>query len=233
MKQIRSIFAAILAVASLSACDEGDIREADDIVTASGKTAVLTASISGAGSWGSQYSLVLAAFAEGSGNAVIQKQVALDSPTELKLTSDDIATVELCITNRLRERIVSFASVAVSTVAGDTVRLDAGEVDADMFGCLQSMLFTPTCARCHGLGTTPAAGLTLVEGQSYAQLVGHPSSNPDRAVRVVPGDAAGSLLHKVLHGDDDAGVHFDNKNMVKESNTLTLIDNWINNLDNE
>ena len=244
MSEIRTIFAAFLAVACLCSCDEGDITTSDSVVQASGKTAIVTANISGVESWGQQYSIVLAAFTENSDNALLQKQVATaggttatgaqGSPTaietSMKLTSDDIATIELCVTNRLRQRIATFASISLSQTSGDTIRLDASDVDADMFGTIQRMVFTPTCARCHGLGTTAAAGLTLAESQSYEQLVGHASSNPERGIRVVPGDAEGSLLHKVLHGSADAKVHFDHNNMVKESSTLTMIDNWINGL---
>ena len=244
MSKIRTIFAAFLAVGCLCSCDEGDIIEADAATQVTGKTAIVTANISGIESWGQQYGIVLAGFAENSDNALLQKQVTTSGgatgtdtqgsstaiETSMKLTSDDIATIELCVTNRLRQRIVTFASVSVSQTSSDTIRLDAGNVDADMFGVIQRQLFTPTCARCHGLGSTAAAGLTLVESQSYEQLVGHASSDPERGIRVIPGDAGGSLLHKVLHGDADAKVRFDHNNMVKESSTLTLIDNWINGL---
>ena len=97
-----------------------------------------------------------------------------------------------------------------------------------MFQSIQDLVFTGTCARCHGLGNSPAGGLTLAAGESYAALVGQESSHPERGVRVVPGNAPVSLLHKVIHGNPDAGVSFDHSNMIKESRSITLIDNWIN-----
>ena len=68
---------------------------------------------------------------------------------------------------------------------------------------IQDLVFTGTCARCHGLGATPAGSLTLVEGQSYDQLVNHPARLPENGLRVVPGNADESLLHKVIHGSAD------------------------------
>lgn len=231
MKSRCLIFAAIFAMLGLVGCDEGDIQEAATETKTSGKVARLTAAVSGIDSWSSQYSVVLAAFAEGSDYAVVQKRLTEGDngnvETTLNITSDDVATIELCVTNRLRQRIVSFASVPVSQLQGDSLHLAAGRVDVSMFQTIQDMVFTTTCARCHGLGNAPAAGLTLAQEQSYAALVNHEASKQERGVRVVPGDTEASLLHKVIHGDP-AAVSFDHSNMIKEPTTIALIDNWIN-----
>ncbi|MBQ7683426.1 MAG: hypothetical protein IJT48_02960 [Bacteroidaceae bacterium] len=232
MKNRSLIFAAIFGALGLIACDEGDIQEQNPEAQTSGKVAQLTAHISGLDSWSSQYGVVLAGFAEGSDYAVVQKRLTEagdgNVETTMNLTSDDVATIELCVTNRLRQRVVTFASAPISQMLGDTLRLDAGDVNAGMFQSIQDLVFTTTCARCHGLGNSPAANLSLAEGQSYAALVSHDASRPERGVRVVPGDAEASLLHKVIHGDSAAGVSFDHSNMIKESTTITLIDSWIN-----
>ncbi len=232
MKSRCLIFAAIFAMLGFVGCDEGDIQEAATETKTSGKVARLTAAVSGIDSWSSQYSVVLAAFAEGSDYAVVQKRLTEGDngnvETTLNITSDDVATIELCVTNRLRQRIVSFASVPVSQLQGDSLHLAPGRVDVSMFQTIQDMVFTTTCARCHGLGNTPAAGLTLAQGQSYAALVNHEASKQERGVRVVPGDTEASLLHKVIHGDPAAAVSFDHSNMIKEPTTIALIDNWIN-----
>jgi len=232
MKNRSLIFAAIFGALGLAACDEGDIQEQVTDVQTSGKVAQLTAHISGLSTWSSQYSVVLAAFAEGNDYAVSQKLLPEgadgDVTATLNLTSDDVSTVELCVTNRLRQRVVSFASAPISQLQGDTLLLAAGDLNLSMFQSIQDLVFTGTCARCHGLGNSPAGGLTLAAGESYAALVGQESSHPERGVRVVPGNAPVSLLHKVIHGNPDAGVSFDHSNMIKESRSITLIDNWIN-----
>lgn len=223
----------LLACSVLTACDEGDITDSQLTVKSEGRVAKLTVNLAGMDTWSSQYSLVLAGFDETGDYAIQQKRLPTGSNGEISmsmtLSSDDIKTVELCITNRLRQRIVSFASVDMGISTDDTLRLNAGNINVGMYHTIQNLVFTNTCARCHGLGNTPAAGLSLAEGESYSNLVNHTAKNPDNGLRVVPGDAANSLLHKVIHGDENSGVPFDHSNMIKESSTITLIDNWINN----
>jgi len=230
MKKNSLIFAALFGVLALTACDEGDIIEDNSGSLTSGKTAVLTANLTGVDTWGSQYSIVLAGFAEGSANAVVQKRLIdiVDGHVEttLSITADNLQTIELCATNRLRERVATFASVDVSSGTGDTIRLDAGSLDIGQFATLQRLVFTGTCARCHGLGEHSAGDLSLVEGQSYAQLVDHPARLAENGIRVVPGSTDKSLLHHVVHGDA-AGIKFDHSNMIKELTTINLLDNWI------
>lgn len=235
MKKISIItLLAACVVFVATSCDEGDIKEAELTGNNEGRMAKLTANLTGMDTWSSQYSLVLAGFNSDSEYAVLQKPVPEGSKGDvtmtMKLAQGDIETIELCITNRLRQRITTFASVDVNSQSGDTLRINAGTVDVSMFNTIQDMVFTVTCARCHGLGNSPAAGLSLAKGESYANLVNHVAKNPDNGMRVVPGDAESSLLHKVIHGDANSGVPFDHSNMIKENTTITLIDNWIKSL---
>lgn len=235
MKKISIItLLAACVVFVATSCDEGDIKDAELTGSTEGRMAKLTVSLEGMDTWSSQYSLVLAGFNSESDYAISQKPVPEGSNGDvtmtMKLTQSNIETVELCITNRLRQRIASFASVDVNSQGGDTLHIDAGKLDVSMYNTIQDLVFTGTCARCHGLGKTPAAGLSLVKGESYANLVNHAAKNPDNGMRVVPGDADNSLLHKVIHGDDNSGVPFDHSNMIKESTTIALIDNWIKSL---
>ena len=231
MKKNNLIFAALFATIGFAACDEGDILDADDTARTAGKTVVLTADLTGITTWGAQYSIVLAGFAEGSNYAVTQKRIAAVADghveTTLDITADSLSTIELCATNRLRERVASFATINMEAAQGDTLRLDAGALDIGQFATLQQLVFTGTCARCHGLGATPAGELTLVEGESYGQLVNHPARLPENGMRVLPGSPTESLLHHVVNGTA-SGIRFDHSNMIKEQTTLTLIDNWIN-----
>ncbi len=236
MRQLHICGLGLMCLAGvLTSCDEGDITEAELSGATEGMVAELTADITGLDTWSSQYTLVLAAFNSESDYAVTQKQVTDDGSgrvrVTMKLTQSNIETLELCVTNRLRQRVVSFASVDMSSASGDTLRLNAGSVDVGMYSTIQELVFNSTCARCHGLGNTPAAGLSLVTGESYDNLVNHAASKPERGTRVVPGDASNSLLHKVIHGDEAAGVSFDHSNMIKETAVVSLIDNWINSLE--
>ena len=59
-----------------------------------------------------------------------------------------------------------------------------------------------SCTQCHtNAGRNPAAGLLLIDGQSYAALVGRASTAKPGAVFVTPGDPENSYLIKKLEGD--------------------------------
>ena len=58
-----------------------------------------------------------------------------------------------------------------------------------------------SCIQCHtNVGRTPAAGLNLVEGVSFAALVGRPSVQKPGETLVIPGDPDNSYLVKKLDG---------------------------------
>jgi len=61
-------------------------------------------------------------------------------------------------------------------------------------------IFTEHCANCHvDSGGAPLAGLELDVGVSWFQLVGTSSSQDPSLTRVVPGDAAQSLLYQKVN----------------------------------
>ena len=96
-----------------------------------------------------------------------------------------------------------------------------------MYAAIQHEIFNPTCAQCHGLSTTAAAGLYLTEGQSHASLVDRPATAAE-GTRVVPGDAEGSVLHQVVNPGNEAGLGFSHEGMLTSTDELRLIDEWIN-----
>ena len=140
---------------------------------------------------------------------------------------NDVRTVEFCVTNTLRRRVLTFASADVSSAVGDTIYLDAGEVDASMYAAIQHDVFNNTCAQCHGLSTTAAAGLYLTEGQSHGSLVNQPATSAE-GTRVIPGNAEESVLHKVIRPGNELELGFSHEGMITSSITLRLIDEWIN-----
>ena len=68
------------------------------------------------------------------------------------------------------------------------------------FDSIQTNIFTPICAGCHG-GATPAANLNLDAAHSYNDLVNVPSTEEPTLDRVKPGDPADSFL--VIHLEKD------------------------------
>lgn len=70
------------------------------------------------------------------------------------------------------------------------------------FSELQKKVFTPTCALsgCHGDNSTQAK-LNLTEGKAYANIVNVTSNLFPSEKRVIPGNAALSLVYRVLNHD--------------------------------
>ena len=69
---------------------------------------------------------------------------------------------------------------------------------------IQTEILTPGCASCHtDAGRTPAGGLNLRAGASYASLVGVASSAKPGAIRVIAGNPSGSYLVQKLEGAAD------------------------------
>lgn len=237
----------ILALLALlmAACDSGDIEEQAVTTTDKGRVVKLTATVSGIGAWDKKYSVSLAGFTTGDNYAQVVR--ALPNTTtdgtavEVVLSNigDDINTVELAITNRLRERIITLASVNLDDAGDtkDTIRMELGTVDVSTFGALQFGLFDRACIQCHGgNGGAGAASLNLTAGHAYASLVDVPSTRKEGAVRVVSGNAQESLLHQIAAEGGENLLHVNHteilSNQFKENlnEVRQLIDDWIGTL---
>ena len=228
----------------LAACDSGDIVEQEYSTAERGRTVKLTATLSGVDTWESRYSVSLAGFTTGDNYAQVVRSLpnttADGTRVELVLSNIDEAvnTVELAITNRLRERIITLASVNLEDYAdtGDTIRMELGHVDVSRFGALQMGLFNVACIQCHGGNGRSAAGLNLTGGQALANLVDVPSTRREGMMRVVGGDAEGSLMRQILNegGEDILGYNHTEvlSSQFKENLTEVrqLIDDWIKGL---
>jgi hypothetical protein len=85
------------------------------------------------------------------------------------------------------------------------------------------------CIQCHtDQGRLPAAGLVLLEGRSYQQLVGRASGARPDATRVIPGDADNSYLVRKLEGREITGERMPRGNgpFLTEGQML-VIRQWI------
>lgn len=103
---------------------------------------------------------------------------------------------------------VSACDENLSDVAGPTPNL------TPTFSSIQREIFNTTdssgraaCIDCHtDSGRAPAAGLVLLEGRSYQNLVGAPSRLKPGATFVIPGDPDGSyFIHKLEGASDIVG----------------------------
>jgi hypothetical protein len=220
----------------LCACDEGDILETASIdETASRRIVHLTARMTGIDQWNSDYTVVLASFGD-TEYATIQKAVRTDGDVvDMTLScSQALTDFEVCVTNKLRKRVATFASVSVPA-GRDTVQFAAGDLNVGMYSAVQRGVFNKWCTACHGGNGSAAASLFLTEAVSYDSLVNRNSKKIDGEVLVVPGSSEESVLHKVIYGEEDQngeedqkGLQHDHKDiLVNQPNLLSLVDEWI------
>lgn len=235
MKQSFSALALLVSLSAtlLAACDEGPIYGAVFDEPTESRAATFRGTLLGAERWTEGYDLVLAAFSADGEYALVQKPVkpAADGSVSLALSGipAEAATVELCVTDRLRRRIVSFESLELSSSAADTLRLTLREpLDVGMFASIQRYVFDGpayNCSLCHS-AEGARAGLDLSAGHSYAGLVGVASSRVEGAQRVVPGSSSTSVLHNALAEGNPAGLRYDHSPLLPAP-LRRLIDDWI------
>ena len=221
---------AIAATVIATGCDDGKIYPSDtDLSGDNGISVVMTGTISGVGnSYDSGYTLALAAFKEGNEFAVVSKTVGDGSEAiELTNVSPSVSSIELCVINSLRKRIMTLASMALEGAPGDRVNFDVGDVDASPFSVINREIFSTTCVQCHGATGHAAAGLDLQPDLAYRMLVGVPSGVVEGEMRVKPGDANASVLWQAVATDVSSTWSFHHNNLLTPEQA-GFIENWIN-----
>lgn len=229
-KAIFSICSLVSLCAMLFSCDDGKIYE-ETTVLREGGSIKLTGQLQGSGSWPSNYSIVLAGFSNDSEYAKTAKGIIVseDGTVDITLTGipSDVEQVEICAINRLRKRIASFYTYPY-TEQEDTIRIDAGTINASMYNSIQTAIFDKTCTSCHGESTSAAAGLYLTAERSYQALVNVVADKSEDGFNfVTPGNSEESFLHLTLNTDISENWGMDHIDMITSSDLLQLIDDWI------
>lgn len=222
---------AVAACVVATGCDDGKIYPSDvDLSGDSGIRVVMTGTISGAGnSYDAGYTLALAAFNEGNEFAVVSKTVGDGSESvELTNVSPSVSSIELCVINSLRKRILTLVSVSVVGSETDRINFDVGDIDASPFSAINREIFSTTCVQCHGATGHAAAGLDLQPDKAYEMLVNVPSTVVEGMARVSPGDASASTLWQAVATDLSSSWSFHHNNLLT-SDQSAFIENWINN----
>ncbi|MBR1733417.1 MAG: hypothetical protein IJ729_06760 [Alloprevotella sp.] len=235
MRRFIRTFAALSAAALLlTGCDDGRIYDEVRYDT-QGAVARLDARLTGVQGWPDGYYVAIAGFEATDNYAVISKVISAPAAADGTLTVQmagipgSVETVELCVLNRLRQRVATFVAEPMAGVR-DTLRIDAGTVDVSPVSAIQTALLNPSCVACHGATGSKAAGLDLTAGNFYAAVVGQPSRKVEGSYLVAPGDAAGSVFSQVLNTDISATWrqnHADMLNKERTANLLALVDAWI------
>jgi hypothetical protein len=94
------------------------------------------------------------------------------------------------------------------------------------FASIQANVFTPVCAPCHS-GAGAPQGLRLDAANSYAALVGVPSSEVSSLLRVEPGDPDASYLVQKLEGRAAVGGRMPLDQPALPQATILVIRQWI------
>ena len=100
-----------------------------------------------------------------------------------------------------------------------------GALTAD-FDSIQQHVFTPICSVCHA-GASAPQGLKLDGGNSFALLVGVPSSEQPAVQRVSPGDPDRSYLVQKLEGHAAVGARMPFGGPPLPAATIAVIRQWI------
>ena len=227
----------ILSVLCLAACDDGDIVEKYSYQQEGIKVAV-DVNISGTESWPDGYSVTLSGF-EAQRNdkdiaeySEITKQIIPAQNGSTKITLGGIPQtvnyLEITVLNRIRQRMITLWQHELTTDekdSRDTIRINAGSINAGMFQYIQSEYLTPKCSHCHS-GTPWAAGLSLKEGESYKAMINVMSQKRNTISIVTPGDTAASALHLILRGNlpEATKQHTD---ILPTDADKDIIDMWI------
>ncbi|MDE6379744.1 MAG: hypothetical protein K2L11_04660 [Muribaculaceae bacterium] len=235
---MRNLLSLIVAIGTLSAglasCDEGRIYNDDTVLTEEGGSARFSGEVNGSDSWSQGYTLALAGFEDGNDYALISKNIETsiaDGRCDVTLSGipAEVTSIELCALDRLRRRVATFLSADYNPQSG-TLQLSAEGIDISMSAAIQTEIFNTTCIQCHGGNGHAAAGLDLLAGNSFGNLIGIPSRKIPGMDRVSPGNSDESELFLILDSDISAGWNYDHSVEVVRQEKLDLIRNWIDNL---
>ncbi|MDE6551543.1 MAG: hypothetical protein K2K98_01070 [Muribaculaceae bacterium] len=234
---IRYLYHTVITAAvmlQLTSCDEGRIYNTDSVQTEEGGTARFSGTVTGSDTWSQGYTLALAGFEDGNDYALISKNIgtsSADGKCDVTLSGipGEVTTIELCAIDRLRRRVATFLSADYSPQAG-TLQISADGVDMSMAGAIQTEIFNTTCIQCHGGSGYAAAGLDLLTGRSFGNLLSVPSRKIPGIDRVRPGASSDSELFMILDSDISADWNYDHSVEVVRQEKLDLIRNWIDNL---
>ena len=104
-------------------------------------------------------------------------------------------------------------------------RATGGVLNAD-FESIQTHLLTPICAVCHA-GRSAPQGLRLDAANSYALLVGVPSTEVPSILRVKPGDPGNSYIVQKLEGYAVIGAPMPSGGPRLPAEAIAAIREWI------
>lgn len=225
-----------MGTALLNSCDSGDIIEKSENEVG-GLSCSLSVDFLNTATWPVDYQIVLGAFGEDD-YPLISKGIskpAVGDTVALTLAGipEKAKEISIALLNKSRKRVTSFQSITINDAERKSSLVTGGHVTVDLlaYNRIQNQFFA-NCVNCHGASERAAAGLFLTEGKSYNALVGVASTKEENMLLVAPGLVEQSFIIQVLEGKTDK-VHYDHTNVSfnSESEDITLLKNWISNLE--
>ena len=231
----------------LAGCDSGNIDDEDVFIQNSGKTVKVTATISGIGQLNDSYTVAVAAFSNDKKYAITQRAIPENTADgqlisiTLDNLSNEVSTVELALTNKLRKRILTLASINIDDFesGSDTIRMDLGSISVDEIGCIQLGIFNMACIQCHGANGRSAGNLNLTDGNPPTNLVdidAQSSVAEQGYKRIVSGKPEESLIFKILNPGGENILHYNHTEVLSSqfksnlTEVKTFLHDWIENL---
>jgi len=228
MKVLNTFFIPVLLISAAS-CDDGKIYEDAPDVPTSGITVKVSGSIAGINSWTGDYSVCIAGFGDSDFALISKPLTAIDNTGNIDLemsgVTQEVTSIEICALNRLRKRVVSFASIKPNYNTDEIIHFNFSPIDAGMYTTVQGF-FNASCVQCHGGSNHAAAGLNLTSAESYLQLVGIPSVKSPDLERITPGNASASLLWQTVVGDVSSSWAYNHRDLLSSAEA-DVMKSWI------
>lgn len=211
-------------------CDEGKIYP-DEVEDVSGGKGTMQVSFKGLDAWPQQYMLIFAAFGEDGDMPVISKIISRPDTESQEVTvtlnglDERTQSLSVAVANKGRQPLYRLYSYPVDDPSKEIV-LPVSEIDLAGYDRIQKQVFDSYCIRCHGAGSSAAAGLNLTSQYSHAALVGVEARLSGKGLMLVePGNARKSFLREVLEEDI---INYNHTDVLPEAELIQLIETWIN-----
>jgi hypothetical protein len=181
--------------------------------------------------WPQEYMLIFGAFGGEDGKTLI-KSKGISKPDDMRSAvsvtlnglNEQTKAVSIAVVNKGREPIYEFYSFQVDGPDKEFT-LPVKEIDLARFDRVQRQVFDAYCIRCHGAGTSAAAGLNLTEAYSRKALVGQLSAlSEDGTLLVSPAQPSRSFLPEILNEDI---LQYNHTDVLPEAELIDLIEAWI------
>jgi hypothetical protein len=137
---------------------------------------------------------------------------------------------------RFTRALCVLACAALGACAGSGAGLDAngrpigsegsGGPLLPTFESIQNNVFTPICSVCHAGGAAPE-GMRLDAANSYAMIVGVPSTEVPAVLRIKPGDPDNSYLIQKIEGRAAVGAQMPYGGPPLPSATIAAMRQWV------